>query len=162
MGKYTKYRGKVPDAPRSEYWAKIDAHKADYLATGVCTFAAVGEYLKTVDKAQEEMEADLKELGYQRAALERIMLDLMDASKLDKIVLPSGSYARQDVLGVVMEDRGAFYTYLKVNGMEDLFSANANTAAMIVKEALLADLDLPPGTSVNMRATLQRKDKGEE
>ena len=160
-GKYTKFRGTVPDAPRSEYWAKIEAHKADYLANGVNAFEPVGEYIKSVTAAKDDLEAQAKELGLQLAALERIMLDLMEGSKLDSIVTTSGSYSRQDVLGVAMEDRGIFYAYLKANGMEDLFSVNANTAAMIVKEALLGDKELPPGTSVHMRSVLQRKKRGE-
>ena len=155
-GKYTKFRGKLPESPRSEFWAKIDAHKADYLKAGVNNFESVGEYIKSVSAAKEELEAEVKELGYQLGALERIMLDLLDACKLDSVSLASGNFSRQDKLNVTMEDRGQFYAYLKANGMDDLFSVNANTAAMIVKEAVLADKELPPGTSVSMSSTLQR------
>lgn len=155
-GKYTKFRGQFPESPRSEYWAKIDSHKADYMKAGVNNFESVGQYIKDVSKAKDEIEAEAKELGYQLAALERIMLDLLDASKLDSVSLASGNFSRQDKLNVTMEDRGVFYAYLKANGMEDLFSVNANTAAMIVKEAVLADKELPPGTSVSISSTLQR------
>jgi hypothetical protein len=161
-GKYTAFRGKFPESPRSEYWAKIDAHKAEYLAMGIDNFEKVGQYIQDVSKAKDEMEAEAKELGYQLSALERIMLDLLDREKLDSVALASGNFSRQDKLNVAMEDRGVFYAWLKANSMDDLFSVNANTAAMIVKEAVLADKELPPGTSVSVASVLQRrKTKGE-
>ena len=161
-GKYSAYRGKFPEGPRSEYWAKIDAHKAEYLAMGIDNFEKVGQYIKDVSAAKDSMEAEAKELGYQLSALERIMLDLLENGKLDSVALASGNFSRQDRLNVQMEDRGKFYAWLKENGMDDLFSVNAATAAMIVKEAVLEDKDLPPGTSVSVSSTLQhRKAKGE-
>ena len=161
MGKYTKFRGKVEGAPKPENWAKIDAHKSEYLEMGVTGFDSVGGYISDVRRAKESMELEAKELGYQLVALEKIMLDLLEAAKLDSVELASGKFSRQDRLNVVWKDRGAFYAYLKANGMEDLFSVNANTAAMIVKEALLADKDLPPGTEVTMSSYLQQTKKGE-
>jgi hypothetical protein len=161
-GKYTAYRGKFPESPRAEWWAKIDAATAEYLKMGINNFETVGQYIQDVSKAKDEMEEEAKQLGYQLAALERIMLDLLDNDKLDSVSLSSGNFSRQDKLNVHMEDRGAFYAWLKANGMEDLFSVNANTAAMIVKEAVLADKELPPGTSVSVASVLQRrKTKGE-
>ena len=160
-GKYTKFRGQYPESPRPEYWAKIDAHKTDYLENGVDTFEKVGQYYTDVARAKEDMESEAKELGHQLAALSRIMLDLLDREKIDSVSLNSGTFTRQDKLNVTMEDRGEFYQWLKDNGMDDLFSVNAATAAVVVKEAILGGKPCPPGTSVNMASVLQRTKKGE-
>ena len=162
MGKYSKFRGKVSDAPKPESWAKIDAHKSAYLAAGIDSFESVGESISVISEQKEAKEKEAKELGYKLSALERIFLDLLEASKLDSVSLESGQFSRQDRLGVVIEDKPAFYAYLKANGMEDLFTVNANTAGMIVKECLLGDKELPPGTDVNMSSFLRHpKTRGE-
>lgn len=158
MGKYSEFTGTLPKA-ESEYFHKVKAMKRQLIECGCTTLADATSRFEKNEEMITDLEDDVRDCKIIKEALEAIILDLFEKDGMTRAVTESGVFSRLDTPQVKMDNKGDFYTWLKANGMEDMFTVNTNTANMIVKEALLAGNPLPPGTSISMRTSIRRTKK---
>jgi hypothetical protein len=159
MGKYSEFTGKIGAETPGDNWAKITAAKRELLEKGITTIELAAARYQTISVDLDVLEEDAATLRLYRQAVEQILLDLFERDRIKNVTTDFGLFSRVDIPQVKMDNKQEFYAWLKSQGMDDLFTVNANTANMIVKEALLAGKDLPPGTSISMRTNIRMKGK---
>jgi len=147
-GKWAFLKDKFPpveEAQSSEYQqalnAAIEAHKGKSLKD-------LSETLTAARELKDAINEQLSEANLQITALERLIIDWLDASGVESIT--SGGYkltASPEPI-FAKRDGAALRAWAQVTGQEDLLTINSQTLTSLAKTYYLEHNEPPPGVEL--------------
>lgn len=152
-GKWAWLRGKFPRLP-------LDPKYDDVLAAARDTFREkslselVALYNAKKD-AKDAKERELSEIDADIVALEQLIWSEMERQDIDSVKIGDYRFTRKPEPAARAEDKAALLEWALEN-MRDNLSLHPSTLTAIVKAALEANEDIPPGVTVNVRDTVSR------
>lgn len=160
MAKKEKYDKKnlVKYEQEPSYQDKIDRAKLDLREDGLTDKVKLAVRFDELKKEEDRLNDELRVNAILQQAITQMVVDILDEEGITKFTLPDGRtfYQEQKVYASV-QNREEFYTWLRANGLGDVFTVNYQTAASIVKERLETGQDVPPGTAAFLQTALRRR-----
>jgi hypothetical protein len=154
MGKWDALRETLPalkEDPTYEeaLFAMSDAHRGKGLD-------ALAESYTEVKGRKDTLNVELSAIDLELSALERVILETLDAQGLDSIVTGGYRYTRSPAPYPKIEDRPALLAWVSET-MPELLTVNAQTLGAVTKQRLEQGEALPPGVSVYLKETIARR-----
>jgi len=169
MGKFTEISRRFPPADdRPEIAAsreRINAIK-DQLRVGgvldpipeappravlalVAASGSLASALADLRRQKSDHETKEKEINARIKAVEELLWSSFEATGAAGVRLESGEYfGVTDDLSVSTTNRDEVNAWIREQKLERLLAVNANTLSQLVKERVLAGLDIPPGVEI--------------
>jgi hypothetical protein len=153
MGKWSKLKSSLVRFTQPVTWQQqIDKFKhGEY---GKLTRQQLcAEYLR-VDKEKELAKERISGLNTREEALNQLLLDHLETEGDSSIRNEFGTFYIKDDPYCSVEDRAAYSSWIRQEGMEELLTVNYQTTSGLVKTRLEAGEPIPPGITVFMKSTI--------
>lgn len=155
MGKYSKYKDTMVKFQQEPSWQQeIDALKPEILKL---KNAEISEYFSGLKDEKAELEKQIKEINTKLEACSQILVERLEEDGITSFKTDLGTFYIKDEPYSSVSDRPAFYSWVRENKLEDLFTIHYQTMSGMVKERLENGEELPPGISVFMKSSIQRR-----
>lgn len=152
--KWAWLRGKYPTLPVDPEYADVLSHYRDLYRDK--TPEQLAALLNELDEIKTIQERFVSSTNAQIVAAERLLVDLMVNKGIERIKVGGYSFAPKPEPVAKVENQSEWLEHVKEE-MPDILSVNHQTMSAIVRRALEAGADLPPGISVEVRDTISRK-----
>jgi hypothetical protein len=154
MGKWDALRETLPalkEDPTYEeaLFAMSDAHRGKNIG-------ALAEGYSDLKERKDTLKVEVAAIDLELAAIERVMLETLEAIDLDSVVTGGYRYTRSPAPYPKIEDRPALLAWVSET-MPELLTVNAQTLGAVTKQRLEQGEALPPGVSVYLKETIARR-----
>lgn len=134
-----------------DYQQRVDAAKADILASDPLDLAQASRRLILVKKEQDRIEEELSTCNLLVEAYRQIVHMFFEKAGVESINVDGRTVSVYPEPYPKIEDREAFRLWCLKNGYEREMVLNFQTAAALVKERLLAGEPEPDGITVTVK-----------
>lgn len=165
MGKYDKVKKQMTRFQQpTEYQAKVDVEKQRVArAIGTTDKQGLAGILSMHRVRKESLEEQIKDQNVAIEAISQLLLDVLEDEGISSFKLENGNQIviRDEVYCSVKggEGRDLFHTWVRANGLDDLFTVNHQTMSALVKERILNEQlpeveRVPPGVETFWKASI--------
>jgi uncharacterized protein YaaN involved in tellurite resistance len=155
MGKYSHLKDNIVRFSQDQSWQEeIDKLKPELTKK---SNTELSKHYSDLKDLKEDLEAKIKKLNTEIEACSQILVDRLDEDGIQSFKTDTGTFFIKDEPYSTVSDKQAFFKWVKDQGLEDLFTVHYQTMSGMVKERLLNGEELPPGISVYMKSSINRR-----
>lgn len=148
-------KGLVKFEQPATWQSEIDRIKQTYREQGVTDKVELAITLAEIRREKDGLEEQVGICNTRIEALNQMLLLVLEDEGINSFRLPDGrQFIGKGMVLPSVQDREAFYTWVKKNKMEELFTINYQTAAAMIKERMENGLAVPPGVAVFIKESI--------
>jgi hypothetical protein len=160
-GKYSSLKGQLTKLSlEPEYQEKVNAEKKrirEFLTLGAYPIN-VTQFSRIYIKARQE-KAKLEELVKGKnltiEAMSQELVEMLENEGYSNVKVENGaSISIKDDVYCSVSDKEAFYSWIKEQGLDDLFTVNYQTMSSMVKNKLIDMEPIPPGIGTYFKQSI--------
>lgn len=158
MGKYSKFKESLTKFQQPTEWQEsIDRVKEEQNFEGKTNVELSQVFAEAKDE-KATLEARIRDMNTIIEAVNQVLVVRLEDDDITSFKTTDGStFFIKDEPYSSVSDKQAFHKFIKEEGLDDLFTVHYQTMLAMVKERLEKNEEPPPGISVYMKSSIQRR-----